>query len=183
MSVTSSQIEGPRRLPVLTGVVCLALTASFVATHSASVIAQRERSEALEEASAYFIEQPHLVPSPDLEEYVGAARLDNHDQARRLQRDRRGAPPIPSGLTRRRQETLDGIMERARAPLETLAGRVHGLKPAQPSLETIFSHAAVHEVGLHFLVCLALLFWLGAMLERLWGGTRLFLFQGGAAAA
>jgi len=169
-------------IPWLTYLLIGVFVVSFEGAQWSSRTLEAASHSELDAAVEYLEAHPYLDAGTELLHRLGK-QVDAQRSRYEAEADQRGAPPIPAGIERRQQETLDALVAEAVAGRgESPAGRF-GLVPAAPRPGRFLSYVFLHAGWFHLLGNLLLLLVVGVHLEAAWGPLRLALFAAAAAAA
>jgi membrane associated rhomboid family serine protease len=163
-------------IPWVTFVLIAVCVFVFSLTQQASSQVQAAAERGLQSAIDYLLEHPYLEPGSVLSERVNTDNLEQKRARQRLERARRGAPPIPKRVQQRQQEQLEQLVEEAFAGVSNLPSYRWGFRATEFDPLTLVTHVYLHESSLHLLGALFLLLILGFELENAWGGPLFALF-------
>jgi membrane associated rhomboid family serine protease len=179
MPASTREARDPERAwPWLTACLLLACAVGFAAQRVAEGGATGAAERELAAAAGYFAEHPHLDAPPLLAARLGAGAVAEAKARFEAEQRARAAPPIPSGVARRRQEELETRVAQAEAQLAALPARRLGLGSAAPAASSLAGHLFLHAGWLHLLGSLAALALVGTALEAALGAA----LMGGLAA-
>lgn len=125
----------------------------------------------LESAEQYFTQHPYLQPPSILELRIPREQSDAMAEKYEANRRRRHSIRVPAGIRAREQAEIDRMLEASVAQLQSLPERRWGVRADQPAPWSFATHVFFHSTGMHLLIGLFLVVFIGYFLEGLWGSA------------
>ncbi len=125
----------------------------------------------LESAEQYFTQHPYLQLPSILELRIPREQSDAMAEKYEANRRRRHSIRVPAGIRAREQAEIDRMLEASVAQLQSLPERRWGVRADERAPWSFATHVFFHSTGIHLLIGLFLVVFIGYFLEGLWGSA------------